>query len=118
MGKFDQFCQSCGMPMQMDPGNGGTEADGTKNTKYCSYCYVDGAFADNFTTAKEMVAFAKAKLKEQGYGWFKRWFYTAHIPRLARWQVANRKVFALKVPIPGVSKKKWTYRAINPSSTY
>jgi len=24
MGKFDRFCQSCGMPMDQDPGKGGT----------------------------------------------------------------------------------------------
>ena len=30
-------CQSCGMPMARDPEGGGTEADGSKSAKFCSY---------------------------------------------------------------------------------
>ena len=85
MASFERFCQSCGMPMEMDPGKGGTNADGTKNTTFCSYCFQDGEFVDNFTSARELKAFVQEKLKEMGYGPLKRWFYTSHIPRLARW---------------------------------
>jgi hypothetical protein len=67
MARFDRFCQSCGMPMDQDPGRGGTEADGSKSSRYCSYCYQDGAFKDNFTEASEMVTFVKGKLKEMGH---------------------------------------------------
>ena len=86
MGRFDKFCQSCSMPMDQDPGQGGTEADGAKSAKYCSYCYKDGKFVDNFTSSKEMVSFVKEKLKEMGHGPLKRWFYTSHIPQLERWK--------------------------------
>jgi hypothetical protein len=86
MGKYDKFCQSCGMPMDMDPGKGGTNQDGTKNEKYCSYCYSEGTFKDDFTEAKQMVRLVKEKLKEQGYGPLKRWFYSLHIPQLERWK--------------------------------
>lgn len=86
MGKFDRFCQSCGMPMDQDPGKGGTNQDGSKSDKYCSYCFENGAFHDDFKTPKEMVKFVKGKLKEQGHGPLKRWFYTSHIPRLERWK--------------------------------
>jgi len=86
MGKFDHFCQSCGMPLEKDPGQGGTNADGTKNTMYCSYCYKDGNFTDTFSSAKEMVVFVKDMLKQQGYGPLKRWFYTSHISQLGRWK--------------------------------
>ena len=85
MGKWDRFCQSCGMPMDADPGLGGTERDGDKSKAYCSYCYKDGDFVDNFTSAKQMIAFVKKQLKRQGLPWWKRWFYTSHIPRLGRW---------------------------------
>ncbi len=86
MEKFDRFCQSCGMPMDQDPEKGGTNSDGSKSQKYCSYCYKDGNFIDNFTGPSEMVKFVKVKLKEMGYGPLKRWFYTSHIPQLERWK--------------------------------
>jgi hypothetical protein len=72
--------------MDQDPMQGGTEADGSRSKKYCSLCYDKGAFKDNFTTSAEMVKFVKGKLKEAGYGWLKRWFYTSHIPKLERWK--------------------------------
>jgi hypothetical protein len=86
MGKFDKFCQSCGMPMEKDPESGGTNADGTKNLKFCSYCYRDGKFNDNFSKPSEMVSLVKGKLREMGYGPLKRWFYTSHISQLERWK--------------------------------
>lgn len=86
MKKFDKFCQSCGMPMEQDPGSGGTNADGSKTQKYCSYCYQEGKFKDAFTKPSEMIAFVKGKLKEMNYGPLKRWFYTSHISHLERWK--------------------------------
>ncbi len=86
MGTFDKFCQSCGMPMNKDINHGGTNADGTKNKKFCSLCYEMGAYKDDFTSADEMVALVKDKLKEMGYGSLKRWFFTSHIPKLERWK--------------------------------
>jgi hypothetical protein len=86
MGKFDRFCQSCGMPMDQDTGKGGTNSDGSKSEKYCSYCYQEGKFKDNFSKPSEMVTFVKGKLKEMGHGPLKRWFYTSHISQLERWK--------------------------------
>lgn len=85
MGTYDKFCQSCGMPMEQDPKNGGTNQDGTKTHKYCSFCFENGNFRDDFGAADEMVDFVKDKLKEKGYGSLKRWFFTSHIPKLERW---------------------------------
>jgi len=73
------------MPMDQDPGKGGTNQDGSKSEKYCSYCYANGAFNDDFSKARQMVSFVREKLREQGYGPVKRWFYSSHIPRLERW---------------------------------
>ena len=86
MGAYDRFCQSCGMPMEKDPAGGGTNKDGSKNQKFCSLCYEQGAFKDSFTNADEMVRFIKGKLKEMGYESLKRWFFTSHIPKLERWK--------------------------------
>ena len=86
MGKFDRFCQSCGMPMEKDPELGGTNKDGTKNSIYCSLCYVNGEFIDNFASSKQMIHFVRDELKKQGFGYFKRWFYTSHISQLSRWK--------------------------------
>ncbi|MBR6920026.1 MAG: zinc ribbon domain-containing protein, partial [Bacteroidales bacterium] len=47
-----KFCQSCGMPLTEEML--GTNADGSKNGDYCSYCYKDGAFT-NDCTMDEMI---------------------------------------------------------------
>jgi hypothetical protein len=86
MGKFDKFCQSCGMPMEKDPGQGGTNADGSRSAKYCSYCYEGGTFKGEVSTADEMTRLVKGKLKEMGIGPFRRWFFTSHISQLERWK--------------------------------
>lgn len=39
-----KFCQSCGMPMDTEEAVWGTNADGSQNEEYCSYCYQDGKF--------------------------------------------------------------------------
>lgn len=88
MGKFDRFCQSCGMPMEMDAAGGGTNADGTLNVRYCSNCYQNGMFTDGFTEVGQMISFVRKELKNQGYGWFKRWLYTSHLRQLDRWKKA------------------------------
>lgn len=49
-----QFCQSCGMPLNGT--NHGTEADGSLCPDYCEYCYKDGRFTQNFTMT-QMIEF-------------------------------------------------------------
>jgi hypothetical protein len=65
---------------------GGTEADGTKSTMYCSYCYKDGRFTDGFTTAKAMQDFCKAKLVAMKFPRMIAWLFTRNIPKLERWK--------------------------------
>lgn len=79
-------CQSCGMPMKKDPAGGGTNADGAKNTMYCSYCYQNGAFKNPDWTAEQMQAFCKEKLKEMGFPGFLAGWMTKGIPNLKRWK--------------------------------
>lgn len=81
-----QFCQSCGMPMQQDPQAGGTNADGSHSTTYCSYCYQHGAFTSpEIQTAADMQRFCIGKLTERGIPGFIAWLMTRNIPRLKRW---------------------------------
>lgn len=80
------LCQSCGMPLRHDPNQGGTNKDGSKNNEYCSFCYKDGAFTDDFQTPQEMQTFCVNKLKEMGCNRFFAWLFTRCIPRLKRWK--------------------------------
>lgn len=41
------FCQSCGMPLT--EGFFGTNADGSANHEYCTYCYQHGGFTNDET---------------------------------------------------------------------
>ncbi|WP_431686723.1 zinc ribbon domain-containing protein [Hahella sp. NBU794] len=78
-------CQSCGMPMKQDPKGGGTESDGGLSEKYCSYCFVDGAFTQPSFSAQDMQAFCIEKMKEMGYPRIIGWLFTRGIPKLERW---------------------------------
>ena len=83
---MQKMCQSCGMPMAKDPGRGGTEKDGSKSEKYCSFCYEDGAFHNPDFSAKEMQAFCVEQMKKQGMNGMLAWLFTRGIPRLERWR--------------------------------
>jgi len=41
------FCQSCGMPLTDEYFS--KNADGSINKEYCTYCYTNGAFAQDVT---------------------------------------------------------------------
>jgi hypothetical protein len=56
-------CQSCGMPLGMDPQRGGTEADGSRSAAYCSHCYQNGAFTLPDLTLEQMVERVRGKLE-------------------------------------------------------
>jgi hypothetical protein len=83
---MEKFCQSCGMPMKKDPEMGGTNADGSKSLKFCSYCYQSGQFTQPDFTAKEMQDFCIEKMKEMGMPRLIGWLFTRSIPKLERWK--------------------------------
>lgn len=56
-----EYCQSCGMPMTDELY--ATNSDGTKNEDYCSHCYNDGEFTQDFTV-NEMIEFCIPKVVE------------------------------------------------------
>jgi hypothetical protein len=78
-------CQSCGMPLSKDPEGGGTGADGSKSTVYCSHCYRSGKFTQPDITALEMQELVRHKLKEMGIPGLLGWFFVRGIPKLIRW---------------------------------
>ncbi len=86
---MDKICQSCGMPLDKDPERGGTNADGSKNDTYCSFCYQDGAFTQPDITAPEMQQFCIVKMKEMGFPKPIAWLLTRNIPKLGRWRQAR-----------------------------
>lgn len=85
---MSKFCQSCSMPLAKDPQGGGTNADGSKSTTYCSLCYRDGAFTQPGFTVKEMQDFCIEQLSKQGMPRVMAWVFTRSIPRLERWRAA------------------------------
>ncbi len=84
-GKAFKHCQSCGMPLARDARGGGTNADGSKSTMYCSHCYQGGRFTMPGMTAGEMQNLVKGKLKEMGFPGFVAGLFTRKIPKLERW---------------------------------
>ena len=85
MKKENKFCQSCGMPMTKDPQGGGTNADGSKNLKYCSYCYQNGEFSFN-GTVEEFQEHCRKIMVEGGQPKFLAWLFTRGMKRLERWK--------------------------------
>ena len=79
-------CQSCGMPLHRDEKGGGSNADGSKSTMYCSHCYENGKFVLPDLTVAQMQERVKGKLKEFGFPGFIAGFFTRGIPKLARWR--------------------------------
>lgn len=79
-------CQSCSMPLSKDPNGGGTNADGSKSTMYCSLCYQNGSFTQPDMSVEEMQALVKTKLKEMGFPGFLARMFSKGIPRLERWK--------------------------------
>lgn len=81
-----KICQSCGMPMQED--QYGTNGDGSRNEKYCCYCYKDGAFVQDCTLEEMIDSCAsfevedgRAKSLEEAKGMLREYF-----PTLERWR--------------------------------
>ena len=63
---MSKICQSCAMPMN-DDSVFGTNADGSKNSEYCIYCYKDGKFVQDFTM-DEMIEHCAQFINEVNQG--------------------------------------------------
>lgn len=74
--------QSYGMPLNKYEQGGGSNADGSKSTMYCSHCY--RAFTRPDLTVDGMKLRVKDKIKEFGFPGFLAGFFTMGIPKLER----------------------------------
>lgn len=88
MSDLEKICQSCGMPLNKDPNNGGSNSDKSKSYKYCSFCYQNGRFTDEGISLKEKIekniriAVLKLKLSETKA----RQMAENLLPTLERWK--------------------------------
>lgn len=73
------------MPLNKDPKGGGTEADGSLSTTYCSICYENGAFVHPDVTVEEFQAHCVDALAAKGMPRIMAWVFTRGIPKLDRW---------------------------------
>lgn len=79
------FCQSCGMPLSKDEKGGGTNADGTLSTEYCSRCYAGGEFTQPDMTVDQMIDLVRGKMKAMHFPGFVTNYFVKDIPNLKRW---------------------------------
>jgi Putative zinc ribbon domain len=87
-------CQSCGMPLgEFTDRNGkvannyGTNADGTPNAEYCSFCFQNGGFTQPNLTLEGMIALSIENMtNEQRMPEHQaRELANTFIPKLRRW---------------------------------
>jgi len=84
----DEYCQSCGMPMGATNGMYGTNADATKNSDYCKFCFENGVFAVN-CTMDEMIEFCVPHMTNNNAGMSTdeaRKMMRVFFPTLKRWK--------------------------------
>jgi len=81
-------CQSCGMPLSKDEKGGGTEKDGTKSLKYCSYCYNNGEFVGGNVTLQEFSENSRKGMIAGGHNKFFAWMFSRPfmLQHLERWK--------------------------------
>jgi hypothetical protein len=74
------------MPLSRDPRGGGTNADGSQSSEYCSRCYEQGAFTQPNITAAEMTALVEEKLRSMHFPGFLARRFAKEVPSLRRWK--------------------------------
>lgn len=74
------------MPLSKDPRGGGTNADGSRSSEYCSHCYSSGEFTQPNITAEEMQVLVEGKLKSMHFPGFLARRFAKEVPTLRRWK--------------------------------
>jgi len=76
------------MPLSKDALGGGSNADGTRSSEFCSHCYREGRFTEPNLSVEEMMTKVEGKLRTMHIPGFLARRITRNIPRLSRWQRA------------------------------
>lgn len=74
------------MPLSKDPLGGGTNADGSRSSEYCSHCYSEGAFTQPNISAAEMTTLVEGKLRSMHFPGFLARRFAKEVPTLRRWR--------------------------------
>jgi len=84
----EAFCQSCGMPLS-EASHFGTNADGSRNEEYCTFCYRAGALINPDMTLEVMIETAAKGWSDSDPGVsYEEALRVSkqNIPTLKRWQ--------------------------------
>jgi hypothetical protein len=65
---------------------GGTNADGTRTSEYCSHCFHKGAFTQPDITAEQMQMLVEGKLRSMHFPGFLARRFAKDVPELRRWR--------------------------------
>jgi len=76
------------MPLSKDPLGGGSNADGSCTSEYCSHCYERGAFTQPSITVEEMKTLVEGKLRSMHLPGFLARRFARDVPTLRRWRKA------------------------------
>ncbi len=79
-------CESCWMPLGKNLEDAGTEIDGSKSTKYCKYCYVNGDLMYKGNDVKEFQKICYENMLKNGMWWPKAKFFAWTINFAPRWK--------------------------------
>jgi hypothetical protein len=74
------------MPLSKDPRGGGSNADGSVSSEYCSHCYQKGTFTQPNITAAEMTTLVEGKLRSMHFPGFLARRFAKDVPTLRRWR--------------------------------
>jgi len=74
------------MPLSKDPLGGGSNADGSPSSEYCSHCYRKGVFTQPDITSEEMMKLVEGKLRSMHFPGFLARRFAREVPTLRRWR--------------------------------
>ena len=81
-----RICQSCGMLLTSDAQKGGTNADGSRNERFCSHCYLEGEFTKPYLNVVDMQKKVKLKMLNKGVPGLFATIFARRVLQLERWK--------------------------------